>query len=95
MTVSRLKVGGVIFELNHGLGETDDHTWTWIPHRKLIVSGDFVIWAAPNCGNPQKVQRYMKPWAEAYRAMRSQACRGAGAGSRPSDLRRRARLPAA
>jgi alkyl sulfatase BDS1-like metallo-beta-lactamase superfamily hydrolase len=66
-----LKVGGVTFELNHGLGETDDHTWTWIPHRKLVVSGDFVIWAAPNCGNPQKVQRYMKPWAEAYRVMRA------------------------
>ena len=25
-----LTVGGVTFELNHGLGETDDHTWTWI-----------------------------------------------------------------
>ncbi|MDQ8731012.1 alkyl sulfatase dimerization domain-containing protein [Bradyrhizobium sp. LHD-71] len=62
-------VGGVTFELNHGLGETDDHTWTWIADRKVIVSGDFVIWAAPNSGNPQKVQRYTKPWAEAFRAM--------------------------
>jgi alkyl sulfatase BDS1-like metallo-beta-lactamase superfamily hydrolase len=66
-----LTVGGVTFELNHGLGETDDHTWTWIAHRKLIVSGDFVIWAAPNCGNPQKVQRYMKGWANAYRSMQA------------------------
>jgi alkyl sulfatase BDS1-like metallo-beta-lactamase superfamily hydrolase len=64
-----LTVGGVTFELNHGLGETDDHTWTWIGDRKVIVSGDFVIWAAPNSGNPQKVQRYTKPWAEAFRAM--------------------------
>ena len=64
-----LKVGGVTFELNHGLGETDDHTWTWIADREVIVSGDFVIWAAPNSGNPQKVQRYTKPWAEAFRAM--------------------------
>jgi len=64
-----ITVGGVAFELNHARGETDDHTWTWIPHRKVIVSGDFVIWAAPNSGNPQKVQRYTKDWAEAYRAM--------------------------
>jgi alkyl sulfatase BDS1-like metallo-beta-lactamase superfamily hydrolase len=64
-----LTVGGVTFELNHGLGETDDHTWTWIADRNVIVSGDFVIWAAPNSGNPQKVQRYTKPWAEAFRAM--------------------------
>ncbi|ETR76200.1 beta-lactamase [Afipia sp. P52-10] len=65
----KITVGGVTFELNHGMGETDDHTWTWIPHRKVIVSGDFVIWAVPNSGNPQKVQRYTKPWAEAFRAM--------------------------
>jgi alkyl sulfatase BDS1-like metallo-beta-lactamase superfamily hydrolase len=71
-----LTIGGVAFELNHGMGETDDHTWTWIADRKVIVSGDFVIWAAPNCGNPQKVQRYCKPWADAFRAM---AARGATA----------------
>jgi alkyl sulfatase BDS1-like metallo-beta-lactamase superfamily hydrolase len=58
------------------MGETDDHTWTWIADRKVIVSGDFVIWAAPNCGNPQKVQRYCKPWADAFRAM---AAKGATA----------------
>jgi glyoxylase-like metal-dependent hydrolase (beta-lactamase superfamily II) len=64
-----ITVGGHAFELHHGMGETDDHTWTWIADRKTIVSGDFVIWAAPNCGNPQKVQRYCKPWAEAFRGM--------------------------
>jgi glyoxylase-like metal-dependent hydrolase (beta-lactamase superfamily II) len=64
-----ITVGGVAFELHHGMGETDDHTWTFIAHRQTIVSGDFVIWAAPNCGNPQKVQRYCKPWADAFRAM--------------------------
>ena len=69
-------IGGVAFELHHGMGETDDHTWTWIADRKVIVSGDFVIWAAPNCGNPQKVQRYCKPWADAFRAM---AAKGATA----------------
>jgi alkyl sulfatase BDS1-like metallo-beta-lactamase superfamily hydrolase len=66
-------VGGRTFELHHGMGETDDHTWIWIPHRRAVVTGDFVIWAAPNCGNPQKVQRYCKPWAEALRAMASRA----------------------
>src|SRR5262249_16889567 len=64
-----IAVGGVAFELHHGMGETDDHTWTWIAGRQTIVSGDFVIWAAPNCGNPQKVQRYCKPWADAFRGM--------------------------
>lgn len=62
-------VGGISFELHHAMAETDDHTWTWIADRKAIVSGDLVIWAVPNCGNPQKVQRYCKPWAEAFRAM--------------------------
>lgn len=62
-------VGGITFELHHDLGETDDHTWTWIADRNAIVAGDFVIWAVPNCGNPQKVQRYCKPWAGAFRAM--------------------------
>ena len=64
-----IDVGGLRIELNHGMGETDDHTWGWIAQRKLIVSGDFVIWAAPNCGNPQKVQRYCKPWADSFRSM--------------------------
>jgi alkyl sulfatase BDS1-like metallo-beta-lactamase superfamily hydrolase len=64
-----ITVGGIAFELHHGMGETDDHTWTWIADRQIIVSGDFVIWAAPNCGNPQKVQRYCRPWADAFRAM--------------------------
>ncbi len=64
-----LEIGGLTFELHHGLGETDDHTWTWIPQRKLLVSGDFVIWAAPNAGNPQRVQRYSRTWAKALRDM--------------------------
>src|SRR5581483_11535162 len=64
-----LEIGGLTFELHHGLGETDDHTWTFIPQRKLLVSGDFVIWAAPNAGNPQKVQRYSNTWAKALRDM--------------------------
>ncbi len=68
-----ITVGGIVLELHHAMAETDDHTWTWIPHRKAIVSGDLVIWAVPNCGNPQKVQRYCKPWADAFRAMSAKA----------------------
>src|SRR5206468_8938436 len=29
-----LELGGVGFELHHAKGETDDHTWTWVPSRK-------------------------------------------------------------
>jgi len=61
--------GGVRFELTHGRGETDDHTWVWIPSLKAICAGDFFIWRCPNAGNPQKVQRYPAEWATALRAM--------------------------
>jgi alkyl sulfatase BDS1-like metallo-beta-lactamase superfamily hydrolase len=61
--------GGERFELHHARGETDDHTWTWVPGRKLICCGDMMIWGTPNCGNPQKVQRYPADWARALREM--------------------------
>src|SRR6266404_734771 len=57
------------FECHHARGETDDHCWVFIPHRKVLCTGDFIIWAAPNAGNPQKAQRYAREWAEALRAM--------------------------
>ena len=68
-------VGGVTFELHHALGETDDHTWVWCPDREVLCPGDLVIWAVPNCGNPQKVQRYPWAWAEALRAMAAEEAR--------------------
>ncbi|MEO8541375.1 MAG: alkyl sulfatase dimerization domain-containing protein [bacterium] len=61
--------GGLTFELHHGKGETDDHTWVWIPALKAICAGDFFIWRCPNAGNPQKVQRYPSEWAMALRTM--------------------------
>jgi alkyl sulfatase BDS1-like metallo-beta-lactamase superfamily hydrolase len=64
-----LNVGGLEIELHHARGETDDHTWTWIPSRKTLCTGDLFIWAAPNAGNPQKVQRYPAEWARACREM--------------------------
>jgi len=64
-----LEVGGVRAELHHARGETDDHTWTWFPDRRVLCCGDLFIWASPNAGNPQKVQRYPREWADALRAM--------------------------
>jgi glyoxylase-like metal-dependent hydrolase (beta-lactamase superfamily II) len=64
-----LAVGGRRFELHHALGETDDHTWVWVPDAGVICTGDLFIWASPNCGNPQKVQRFPREWAAALRAM--------------------------
>ena len=64
-----IEVGGETFELHHGKGETDDHVWFWAPERKIITAGDFIIWAAPNSGNPQKVQRFTREWAVTLREM--------------------------
>ena len=64
-----LEVGGIAFELHHARGETDDHTWTWIPGHRTACCGDLFIWASPNAGNPQKVQRYPSEWAVALREM--------------------------
>jgi glyoxylase-like metal-dependent hydrolase (beta-lactamase superfamily II) len=62
-------VGGRRFELHHALGETDDHTWVWVPDAGVVCMGDLFIWASPNCGNPQKAQRYPREWAAALREM--------------------------
>jgi alkyl sulfatase BDS1-like metallo-beta-lactamase superfamily hydrolase len=64
-----LEIGGERFELHHARGETDDYTWVWIPGRELLCCGDLFIWATPNAGNPQKVQRYPREWAAALREM--------------------------
>jgi alkyl sulfatase BDS1-like metallo-beta-lactamase superfamily hydrolase len=61
--------GGLEIDLRHGIGETDDHLWAWIPKHRAICSGDFVTWVFPNAGNPQKVQRYPLEWAKTLRDM--------------------------
>ncbi len=53
-----ISVGGVDFALRHEKGETDDHTITFQRDTKVLCCGDLFIWASPNAGNPQKVQRY-------------------------------------
>ena len=65
----RLDIGGTAFELRHERGETDDHTVTWVPGSRVLCCGDLFIWASPNAGNPQKVQRYPREWAAALRRM--------------------------
>ncbi|MBV9292891.1 MAG: MBL fold metallo-hydrolase [Frankiales bacterium] len=67
--VLTLDLGGEPVELHAARGETDDHTWTWLPRRKVLCCGDLFIWASPNAGNPQKVQRYAAEWAAALREM--------------------------
>ncbi len=64
-----LDVGGASFALRHEKGETDDHTVTWLAEQKVLCCGDLFIWASPNAGNPQKVQRYPAEWAAALRRM--------------------------
>jgi len=68
-TSRHVEVGGRHFELHHALGETDDHAWIWVPDSGVLCTGDLFIWASPNCGNPQKVQRYPREWAAALRDM--------------------------
>jgi len=67
-----LQLGHLTAELHHARGETDDHLWAWVPAKKWMFTGDFVIWNFPNAGNPQKVQRYALEWAQALRKMITQ-----------------------
>ena len=43
----RFEADGLALELEHARGETDDHTWTWVPKRRVLCCGDFFIWASP------------------------------------------------
>lgn len=64
-----VEAGGTTLALRHEKGETDDHTVTWLAQRRVLCCGDLFIWASPNAGNPQKVQRYPLEWAQALRRM--------------------------
>jgi len=65
----QFKFGGLTFELNSYLGETDDCLWVWIPERKTALVGDLLIGGVPNVGNPFKVQRWALEWALALEAV--------------------------
>ena len=64
-------LGGQVLDCRHGLGETDDHTWIWIPGPRVIVGGDFIVSSLPNAGTPFRVQRYVLEWAEVLEEMAS------------------------
>jgi glyoxylase-like metal-dependent hydrolase (beta-lactamase superfamily II) len=64
-----LRLGDTEVRLEAAKGETDDAVYVWMPERRYLFTGDLVIWQAPNCGNPQKVQRYPVEWAEALEQM--------------------------
>jgi alkyl sulfatase BDS1-like metallo-beta-lactamase superfamily hydrolase len=68
-TTRTIEVGGVTIELEHARGETDDHLFAFLPAERVLCTGDLFIWASPNAGNPQKVQRYPDEWARALRRM--------------------------
>jgi glyoxylase-like metal-dependent hydrolase (beta-lactamase superfamily II) len=63
------RLGDVEIHYRAARGETDDHLWVWVPSRRCLFTGDLIIWQAPNCGNPQKVQRYPEDWAQALETM--------------------------
>ncbi len=67
-----MTAGDTVVEFHHGRGETDDHLWAFVPEKKWIFTGDFIIWNYPNAGNPQKVQRYALEWAQSLRKMIAQ-----------------------
>jgi len=64
-----LRLGDTEVHVRAAKGETDDACWVSIPERGYLFTGDLIIWQAPNCGNPQKVQRYPAEWADALEAM--------------------------
>jgi alkyl sulfatase BDS1-like metallo-beta-lactamase superfamily hydrolase len=63
------RLGDLTLQYTAAKGETDDALWLWVPERRYLFVGDLIIWQAPNCGNPQKVQRYPEEWADALETM--------------------------
>ena len=63
------RIGDTEVRYRAAKGETDDALYAWLPDRAYLFTGDLIIWSAPNCGNPQKVQRYPMEWVEALGEM--------------------------
>jgi alkyl sulfatase BDS1-like metallo-beta-lactamase superfamily hydrolase len=77
------RMGDLTVILRAGIGETDDAVWVWVPERRLLFSGDFLLWCFPNIGNPFKVQRYTEGWALALEEMAALRPAVAGPGHGP------------
>ncbi|MFX1311554.1 MAG: alkyl sulfatase dimerization domain-containing protein [Promethearchaeota archaeon] len=65
----KFNLGNNTFEIYHDIGETDDSLWMYVPEKNTLFTGDLMISAYPNVGNPYKVQRYPKHWALAMEKM--------------------------
>lgn len=63
------RVGSCTLVYRAARGETDDACYVFVPERGYLFCGDLIIWMSPNCGNPQKVQRYPEEWAHALEDM--------------------------
>ena len=78
------------FELHHAAGETDDHTWTWVPdaqgavHAATCSSG-----RRPTPATRRRCSATPSEWAAALRDDGGARRRGAAARPRPADRRRR------
>ncbi|MBN1380435.1 MAG: MBL fold metallo-hydrolase [Deltaproteobacteria bacterium] len=64
-----VSIGGLDFHAFYALGETDDALWVWVPEKKTVFAGDLIVMGMPNVGNPFKVQRYAREWAEGLEAI--------------------------
>ena len=60
-----------------------------MPGRRILCCGDLFIWATPNAGNPQKVQRYPRDWAGGAARDGRAGRRADAAGARTAAARRR------
>ena len=86
-------IGGRIVELcSLGPAHSRGDQVVFLPEERVLFTGDLVIWQAPNCGNPQKMQRYAEEWAEALEAMAAMAPSGS---SRDTVSSWRAKRPCA
>ena len=63
------RIGDTEVRYHAAKGETDDALYAWLPEQRYLFTGDLVVWSSPNCGNPQKVQRYPVEWAGALDEM--------------------------
>jgi alkyl sulfatase BDS1-like metallo-beta-lactamase superfamily hydrolase len=82
-SATSVRMGDMTVELRTGTGETDDAVWVWIPERRLLFAGDFLLWCFPNIGNPFKVQRFAQGWAQALEEMAALSPAAAGPGHGP------------
>ena len=61
------ETAGIRMELIHAPGETDDHTYVWLPDQRVLICGDNFYWTFPNLytirGTPF---RSLKQW---YRSL--------------------------